>query len=83
MKKLQVQKEGLSTKDKQLLENLLEENKDLKKRLENLEVIALEGSTIALDNPSLKEKELQNQINYLADEIKKLKDSQNPTAPES
>ncbi|WP_157637858.1 hypothetical protein [Flexithrix dorotheae] len=69
--KYKLQQSELKAEDKALVERLLKENGELRKRMENLEMIASDPDMIKIDG--IGNKEMQKQIEALSAEIKKLK----------
>lgn len=71
--KLKVEKGGgMLEKDRKLLERLLSENSELRKRVENLETITTDSDMARL-NSHTAEPRIQKQIDLLAEEIARLK----------
>ncbi|GAB4336356.1 MAG: hypothetical protein OHK0038_14580 [Flammeovirgaceae bacterium] len=72
--RMKLEKSGLNDEEKKLLKELLDENKDLRKRVESLELLVADNDTLRLNSIG-KDMEYQKQIDYLAEEILKLKAS--------
>ena len=79
MKKLKVHGgDTLSVKDKKKIQQLLNENADLRHRVENLETIISDPDALALNQATsgssdADQKLLQQQIDFLAEELAKIK----------
>lgn len=71
IKKMKLQESELSNEEKKQLKAIIEENKELRKRIEALELLVADAETLKLN--SVKDNDYQKQIDYLAEEILKLK----------
>ncbi|MBX2842261.1 MAG: hypothetical protein KTR26_10840 [Flammeovirgaceae bacterium] len=69
--KFKLQQSELKDSDKALVEKLLKENEELRKRMQNLEMIASDPDMININ--AVGNQQMQKQIEQLSEEIKKLK----------
>jgi hypothetical protein len=72
--RMKLEKGGISDEERKLLKEMVEQNKELSKRVESLELLVADNDTLSLGTSS-KNMEYQKQIDYLAEEILRLKAS--------